>query len=92
MAQKLDAGATLASLAEADKLEVKSATDIHRRGGGGLDRERRRRGLQHVAAGAGSAATPDGRVVFKVTADSTPPIDPADPKVESLGEQRRTPG
>ncbi len=33
MAQKLDGGATLASLAEPDKLEVKSAADIRRRGG-----------------------------------------------------------
>jgi hypothetical protein len=32
--------------------------------------------------GAGSAATPEGRVVFKITADATPPIDANDPAVK----------
>ncbi|WP_158815105.1 SurA N-terminal domain-containing protein [Methylocapsa sp. S129] len=84
MVQKLNAGATLASLAEAEKLETKSATDIHRRGGGGLDESVVAAIFNTSSAGAGSAATPAGRVVFKVTADSTPPIDPADPKVKAL--------
>jgi peptidyl-prolyl cis-trans isomerase D len=86
MAQKLDAGATLASLAEADKLEVKSATDVHRRGGGGLSESVVAALFNTSASGAGSASTPEGRVVFKVTADSTPPIDPDDPKVKALAK------
>jgi peptidyl-prolyl cis-trans isomerase D len=86
MAQKLDAGATLASLAEADKLEVKSATDVRRRGGGGLSESVVAALFNTSASGAGSAATPEGRVVFKVTADSTPPIDPDDPKVKALAK------
>jgi len=84
MAQKLDAGATLASLAEADKLEVKSATNVRRRGGGGLNESVVAALFNTSPSGAGSAATPEGRVVFKVTADSTPPIDPDDPKVKAL--------
>ncbi|MGA2795137.1 MAG: peptidyl-prolyl cis-trans isomerase, partial [Roseiarcus sp.] len=84
MAQKLDAGATLAGLAEADKLEVKSATDVRRRGGGGLNESVVAALFNTSPSGAGSAATPEGRVVFKVTVDSTPPIDPDDPKVKAL--------
>jgi peptidyl-prolyl cis-trans isomerase D len=84
MAQKLDAGATLASLAEADKLEVKSVTNVHRRGGGEMNESVVAALFNTSSSGAGSAATPEGRVVFKVTADSTPPIDPGDPKVKAL--------
>ena len=32
---------------------------------------------------AGSAATPEGRVVFKITADATPPTDADDPAVKA---------
>lgn len=84
MVQKLNAGATLASLAQADKLEVKSATDIHRRGGGGLDESVVTALFQAPPDGAGSTETPEGRVVFKITADSTPPFDAADPNVKAL--------
>jgi peptidyl-prolyl cis-trans isomerase D len=84
MVQKLNAGATLASLADAEKLETKSAADIHRRGGGGLEESVVAAVFNTPPAGAGSAATPEGRAVFKVTADSTPPLDPADPRVKAL--------
>jgi len=84
MVHKLDAGATLASLAEAEKLEVKSAADIHRRAGGGLDAPVVAAVFNTSSTGAGSAAIAGGRVVFKVTADSTPPVDPADPRVKAL--------
>jgi peptidyl-prolyl cis-trans isomerase D len=82
--QKLNAGGTLAGLAEADKLEMKSAADIHRSGGGGLSESVVAALFNTPNSGAGSAATPEGRVVFKITADSTPPIDPADPKIKTL--------
>ena len=36
---------------------------------------------------AGSAATPDGRVVFKVTTDATPPFDPPTPGAKTLAER-----
>ena len=84
MVQKVNAGATLASLAEPDKLEVKTATDVHRRGGGGLNESVVAALFNTSASGAGSAGTPEGRVVFKVTADSTPPIDFDSPKVKAL--------
>ncbi len=84
MAQKVNAGATLASLAEPDKLEVKTASDVHRRGGGGLNEAVVAALFNTSSSGAGSAATPEGRVVFKVTADSTPPVDFDDAKVKAL--------
>ena len=89
MVKALDGGTTLASLAEADKLEVKSAADIHRRGAaGGLDPSVVAAVFNVSATGAGSAATPAGRGVFKVTGDSTPPIDPSDAQYKAL--QTRT--
>jgi peptidyl-prolyl cis-trans isomerase D len=84
MVQKLNAGASLASLAEPDKLEVKNVADIHRRGGGGLDAAVVAAVFNTSPTGAGSASTPEGRLVFKVTADATPPIDFADEKVKAL--------
>ena len=84
MAQKVNAGATLASLAEPDKLEVKTASDVHRRGGGGSNEAVVAALFNTSSSGAGSAATPEGRVVFKVTADSTPPVDFDDAKVKAL--------
>jgi peptidyl-prolyl cis-trans isomerase D len=84
MVQKLNGGATLASLAEPEKLEVKSAADLHRRGAAGLNESVVTAVFNTSATGAGSAATPDGRVVFKVTADSTPPVDFADSRVKAL--------
>jgi peptidyl-prolyl cis-trans isomerase D len=91
MVQKLNGGATLASLADAEKLEAKSATDIHRRGAaGGLDETVVAAVFNTSAAGAGSAATPQGRVIFKISADSTPPFDAADPKAKSLQNSANT--
>jgi peptidyl-prolyl cis-trans isomerase D len=84
MVQKINAGATLASLAEPDKLEVKTATDVHRRGGDALNASVVAALFNTSASGAGSAGTPEGRVVFKVTADSTPPIDFDSPKLKAL--------
>ena len=43
--------------------------------------------FREPADGAGSAATPDGRVVFKVTADTTPPVDFADARVKEMAAQ-----
>jgi peptidyl-prolyl cis-trans isomerase D len=86
--KQLDSGADIANLAKADGVEVKSAKDIRRAGGGDL--------APAVVAAlfglppdkAGSAATPEGRLVFKITADSTPPYDPADPAEKSAAERQ----
>ena len=43
--------------------------------------------FREPADGAGSAATPDGRIVFKITADKTPPVDFADPRVKEMASR-----
>lgn len=91
MVQKLNAGATLASLAEAEKLETKTAADLHRRGAAaGLDAAVVAAVFNAPTMGAGTAPTPQGRVVFKITADAAPPLDPADAKFKAL--QTKTSG
>jgi peptidyl-prolyl cis-trans isomerase D len=87
MVKQLDAGATLAGLAQSAGLEVKSAADVRRRGGGAPAES-----VVGVIFGvppmsAGSAATPEGRVVFKITADATPPTDATDPAVKKIAAQ-----
>ena len=85
MVQKLNAGATLASLAEPDKLDVKNAADIHRRGTNASVSDSVVAAVFNTPAmGAGSATVPEGRAVFKITADATPAIDPADEKTKAL--------
>ena len=58
--------------------EPKSATDIHRDEKSGLPESVVAAIFREPADGSGSAATPDGRAVFKITADKTPPVDFAD--------------
>ena len=87
MVKQLDAGATLAGLAQSAGLEVKSAADVRRRGGGGLAESVVGAIFAAPSMGAGSAATPEGRVVFKITADTTPPTDANDPAVKKSAAQ-----
>ena len=49
--------------------------DIRRDEQGGLPERSSPRSSASRADGAGSAATPDGRTVFKITADKTPPVE-----------------
>ena len=81
LVKKLDAGGDVAELAKGAKSEGKTAKDIRREGGGGLS-------AAVVAAvfgvgpnQAGSVATPDGRLVYKVTADTIPAPIAGDPGV-----------
>jgi peptidyl-prolyl cis-trans isomerase D len=82
MVTQLEIGAALAGLAQSAGLEVKSAADVRRRGGAGLADSVVAAIFATPSMGAGSAATPEGRVVFKITADATPPTDAADPAVK----------
>jgi peptidyl-prolyl cis-trans isomerase D len=87
LAKQIDAGASVASLAQAAGVEAKSAADIRRRGGASL--------AANVVAAvfalppdkAGSASVPEGRLVFKITSDTTPPYEPADPGVKTAAER-----
>ena len=87
LVKQIDAGASVASLAQAAGVEAKSAADIRRRGGASL-------AATVVAAvfalppdKAGSASVPEGRLVFKITSDTTPPYEPADPGVKTAAER-----
>jgi peptidyl-prolyl cis-trans isomerase D len=87
MVKQLEGGATLESLAQGAGLEAKSAADLRRSGGAGLAPSLVNAVFTAPAGGAGSAATPDGRVVFKVTADATPPTKFDDPAVKAIAAQ-----
>lgn len=85
--KQIDGGASLASVAQGAGLVVKSASDIKRKGGADLP-------ANVVAAifalgpdKAGSAATPEGRLVFKITSDTTPAYDPEAPGAKSEAER-----
>jgi len=87
MVKQIEGGAALATLAQAAGLEAKSAADLHRGGGGGLAPSLINSVFTVPAGGAGSAATPEGRVIFKVTADATPPTKFDDPAVKTIANQ-----
>jgi peptidyl-prolyl cis-trans isomerase D len=84
MVKEIEGGATLESLAQAAGLEAKSAADLRRSGGAALAPSLINAVFTAPAGGAGSAATPDGRVVFKVTADATPATKFDDPAVKAI--------
>ena len=87
MVKQIEGGASLATLAQAAGLETKSAADLHRSGETGLAPSLVNSVFTVPTGGAGSAATPDGRVVFKVTADTTPPTKFDDPAVKTIANQ-----
>jgi peptidyl-prolyl cis-trans isomerase D len=87
MVKQIEGGASLVSLAQGAGLEAKSAADLRRSGGAGLAPSLVNAVFTVPAGGAGSAATPDGRVVFKVTADATPPTNFDDPAVKTIASQ-----
>ena len=86
LVKQIRSGASVADVAKGVGAESKSAADIHR--------DDKKLPESVVAAifrgpadGAGSAATPDGRTVFKITADTTPPVDFADLRVKQMAEK-----
>ena len=87
MVKQIEGGATLEGLAQGAGLDAKSAVDLRRGGGAGLAPSLVNAVFTVPAGGAGSAATPDGRVVFKVTADATPPTKFDDPAVKTIATQ-----
>jgi peptidyl-prolyl cis-trans isomerase D len=88
--KKLDGGADIADLAKAAKAEVKTAKDVRREGGGGLSPQVAAAAFGVGPDKAGSVAAPDGRFVFKVTADVIPPPVPGDPQVAGMAGQLKT--
>jgi peptidyl-prolyl cis-trans isomerase D len=87
LVKQLSAGASVAQLAKSAGQEAKSAADIHRDEQTALPAAVVAAIFRQPADGAGSAAAPDGRMVFKITADRTPPVDFADARVKPVASQ-----
>jgi peptidyl-prolyl cis-trans isomerase D len=85
--KQLTAGAGVPDVAKAAGLEAKSAVDIHRAEQTSLPESVVAAVFRQPADGAGSAAGPDGRTVFKITSDRTPPVDFADQRVKAMDSQ-----
>jgi peptidyl-prolyl cis-trans isomerase D len=87
LVKQISAGGSIADAAKGAGAEVKTATDVHRAEQTSLPESVVAAIFRQPADGAGSAATPDGRVVFKITADRTPPVDFADARVKAMGSE-----
>ena len=90
LVKQISAGGKIADVAKAAGAEVKTATDIHRAEQGSLPESVVAAIFRQGPDSAGSAATPDGRVVFKIAADRTPPVDFADPRVKAMASELDT--
>jgi peptidyl-prolyl cis-trans isomerase D len=87
LVKEISAGGNIASVAKSAGAEVKTATDIHRAEQLTLPESVVAAIFREPADGEGSAATPDGRVVFKITANRTPPVDFADARVKGMASE-----
>jgi peptidyl-prolyl cis-trans isomerase D len=87
LVKQIDAGASVASLAQAAGVEAKSAADIRRRGGASLAANVVAAIFALAPDKAGSASVPEGRLVFKITSDATPPYMAADPGSKTEAER-----
>ena len=90
LVKQISAGGSIADVAKGAGVEVKTATDVHRAEQTALPESVVAAIFRQPADGAGSAATPDGRVVFKITADRTPPVDFADARVKAMASELDT--
>ncbi len=90
LVKQISAGGKIADVAKSAGAEVKTATDVHRAEQGSLPESVVAAIFRQGPDSAGSAATPDGRVVFKITADRTPPVDFADPRVKAMASELNT--
>ncbi len=86
LVKQIRAGGTVADIAKSVGAEAKTAADVHR------DDKSLPEGVvaaifREPADGEGSAAAPDGRAIFKITADKTPAVDFADLRVKTIAQQ-----
>jgi peptidyl-prolyl cis-trans isomerase D len=87
LVKQIKAGESVADAAKSAGVEVKSAQDVHRAEQTALPESVVAAIFREPADGVGSAATPVGRIVFKITADRTPPVDFVDPRVKTMASQ-----
>ena len=77
----------MADVAKSAGVVAKSAADIHRDEQSSVPEAATAAIFRQPADGAGSAATADGRVVFEIAADRTPPVEFADPRVKEMASR-----
>ena len=87
LARQLRTGASVADVAKSVGASVKTVADIRRDEKTSLPESVVAAIFREPADGVGSAATPDGRTVFKIIADKTPAIDPIDPRAKAMAQQ-----
>ena len=87
LVKDLRAGASIADIARSAGAPVKPVADIRRDEKTSLPETVVAAIYREPADGAGSAATPDGRTVFKITGDKTPPVEAIDPRVKAMAQQ-----
>jgi peptidyl-prolyl cis-trans isomerase D len=85
LARRLDAGEKIADLAAANGVRVQQAVGLKRSGGAGLS-EAAVNQIFGAPVGAAAVALADkgGRIVFKVTDATTPPLDTKSPEMTAL--------
>ncbi len=87
LVKELRTGTSITDVARSANATVAPVVDIRRVGTTSLPASVVEAIFREPADGAGSAAAPGGRWVFKITADKTPPLDPIDPSAKSLVDQ-----
>jgi peptidyl-prolyl cis-trans isomerase D len=87
LVKQLKAGGSVADVAKSVGAEVKTVTDIHRDEKTSLPESVVAAIYREPADGTGSAASPDGRTVFKITADKTPPMEAIDPNAKAMAQR-----
>ena len=93
LARKIDAGASVAEIAAANGVPAQHALGVKRSGGLGLTQAAVAQ-IFGVPVGAAGVALADkgGRVVFKVTDATTPPLDMKNPTIAGLAPQLESSG
>jgi peptidyl-prolyl cis-trans isomerase D len=87
LVKQIRAGANFADVAKSVEAQAKPVADIHRDEKTSLPAPVVAAIYREPADGVGSAATGDGRTVFKITADKTPPVEAIDPRVKQMAQE-----
>ena len=87
LVKQLRAGASFADVAKSAGAEPKAIADIRRDEKTTLPESVVAAIFREPADGVGSAATADGRTVFKITSDKTPPVEAVDPRVKQMAQE-----
>ncbi len=87
LVKRLRDGASFADVAKSVGASAKPVADIRRDEKTSLPEFVVAAIFREPADGVGSAATADGRTVFKITADKTPPVEAIDPRVKQMAQE-----